>query len=423
MNTAGSSTASSNPCNVYILEDNCNAATTGECKWEMMNTGDNTNDNTKPLFGSDFCHPAKITKDTTPAAWTICANKPDVAACGAAVSDGCNWSDGKELIPEGEFCAPMDLTTDVANIYKCVSMDSAVTCPAGCAWKSGTKGPATQPTDPSTPAPLFTANFCHPVTVTKDTTDAVWSTCLNAQEPTDCAKAAGCVYSEGKELIPDHPFCAPMDLTKDIKIIQSCVSADSATTCGTDCQWRQGRTPSTVPTTPNSPAPLFSQDFCHPVVVTKDTAKTVWSNCIDQRTSSTCANAAGCNWSNGKELIPDYDFCAPLELTTNVDTIKTCVTANVATECNDGCQWRKGRAGDNTGNQDGTKQMFPTELCHPAKVSKDTPIADFEKCIASDTAIVCAITNGCTWSEGKELIPDFDFCAPLTLTKDVQVIQ
>jgi hypothetical protein len=59
-------------------------------------------------------------------------------------------------------------------------------------------------------------------------------------------------------LIPDHPFCAPMDLTKDIKIIQSCVSADSATTCGTDCQWRQGRTPSTVPTTPNSPAPLFS---------------------------------------------------------------------------------------------------------------------------------------------------------------------
>jgi hypothetical protein len=201
------------------------------------------------------------------------------------------------------------------------------------------------------------------------------------------------------------------------------MSGDSATTCGTDCQWREGRTPSTEPTTPISPAPLFSQDFCHPVVITKETAKTVWYNCIDQSTSTTCSNAGGCNWSNGKELIPDYDFCAPLELTTNVDTIKTCLTANVVTDCNDGCQWRKGRAGDNTGNQDTTKQMFPTELCHPSKISKDTPLSDFTKCIASDTAVLCSITQDCTWSEGKELIPDFDFCAPMTLTKDVQVIQ
>ena len=155
-----------------------------------------------------------------------------------------------------------------------------------------------------------------------------------------------------------------MDLTKDIQVIQKCVAAQAPSTCGTDCQWRHGRNHTNA--THNSPAPLFSAEFCHPVNVTKETAVTVWSACIDQKEATTCSTAAGCNWSTGKELIPDGEFCAPLDLTTDVDLIKTCLSAQIVTECNAGCQWRQGRAGDNSGNQDPKKPMFPTELCHPA---------------------------------------------------------
>jgi len=42
---------------------------------------------------------------------------------------------------------------------------------------------------------------------------------------------------------------------------------------------------------------------------------------MTQTVSTECAIAAGCNWSNGKELIPDQDFCAPLDLTTDVTII------------------------------------------------------------------------------------------------------
>jgi hypothetical protein len=106
---------------------------------------------------------------------------------------------------------------------------------------------------------------------------SVFEGCLVADNAADCANIAGCVYSEGKELIPDHEFCAPMDLTKDTTLIQTCLSADSATTCGTGCQWRQGRTSTTDNNQGSSPAGLFTTDFCHPVNVNKDTAKEVWS--------------------------------------------------------------------------------------------------------------------------------------------------
>jgi hypothetical protein len=218
-----------------------------------------------------------------------------------------------------------------------------------------------------------------------------------------------------------------MDLTSDVQLIQSCVAAETETTCGTGCQWRHGRDSTTTPTDPSTtPAPLFSQDFCHPVNVDKNTPKTVWEGCITHVTAAGCATTAGCNWSDGKELIPDHDFCAPLDLTANVDHIQTCVEAETAATCNDGCQWRHGRTSTGTPatpSDPSQQPLFSTEFCHPATVSKTTTDTQWASCVASADATHCSINSGCTWSDGKELIPTGDFCAPLDVTNDVQLIQ
>jgi hypothetical protein len=110
-----------------------------------------------------------------------------------------------------------------------------------------------------------------------------------------------------------------MDVTTDVQLIQTCVKAETAADCGTGCQWRHGTTAPTTPVTEKPP--LFSEDFCHPVIVNKDTAAAVWDGCITSTTAATCSISAGCNWSTGKELIPDHDFCAPMDLTTDVALI------------------------------------------------------------------------------------------------------
>jgi len=133
-----------------------------------------------------------------------------------------------------------------------------------------------------------------------------------------------------------------MDTTKDIQLIQKCVSADVVADCNEGCQWRHGKT--TTPVKPVDPkTPLFTEDFCHPVVVNKDTASSVWYGCTKSDSKDTCSITAGCNWSSGQELIPDHDFCAPMDLTKDTAVIQRCVGAVDAATCNDGCQWRKGK--------------------------------------------------------------------------------
>jgi hypothetical protein len=126
-----------------------------------------------------------------------------------------------------------------------------------------------------------------------------------------------------------------MDMTLDVQLIQRCIASEKADTCNQGCQWRKGRpSDSTKPTMPpKDGVPLFSEEFCHPVVVNKDTAATVWDGCIAHPTAATCSISAGCNWSTGKELIPDHDFCAPMDLTKDVKLIKTCLSSDSATTC------------------------------------------------------------------------------------------
>jgi len=261
----------------------------------------------------------------------------------------------------------MDITNDAQLIRECVSADSNATCGAGCAWRHGTNagnGPSPSPG-------LFTEDFCHPVNVSSTTTDSVWSGCLASDDAAECSNAPGCVFSDGAELIPEHDFCAPMDMTKNVSLIQRCVASNSASTCDEGCQWRHGRAHSDNGT--YGPAPLFSEDFCHPVNISKSTPKAVWEACVSSASPTMCADNAGCNWSDGKEFIPDHEFCAPMDLTTNVDLIERCVSAENVTDCNNGCQWRQGRNAG--GLYNGSKPLFSTEFCHPANVSGNTSSA------------------------------------------------
>ena len=162
----GTSTAA-NPCNIYNDEPTCNADTTGECKWELINTGNDSKPEPKPLFSTDFCHPATMPpKDTMEAEWTMCVAATEPITC--ANTQGCNWSNGKELIPDHDFCAPMDLTNNVDLIKECISADANATCVAGCSWRHGRNNTGDN-TRPNNTIPLFTEDFCHPVAVSKNT--------------------------------------------------------------------------------------------------------------------------------------------------------------------------------------------------------------------------------------------------------------
>jgi hypothetical protein len=223
-----------------------------------------------------------------------------------------------------------------------------------------------------------------------------------------CTPAAGgvaikCAWSNGKDLIPDHEFCAPMDMTTDIQLIERCVSADVVAACNNGCQWRKGTNSTVVNPTKPEGVPLFTKEFCHPINVNKDTKDTVWDECLKSDTSALCSIAAGCNWSTGKELIPSGDFCAPMDLTDDVKLIQKCVAAPAATDCNQGCQWRHGVT--NTTAKPMPTPLFKTDFCHPVTVTEKTVEADWTLCVYQKDATSCSLEKSCNWSTGKELIP------------------
>jgi hypothetical protein len=129
----------------------------------------------------------------------------------------------------------MDMTTDAALIQRCVSSNDTTTCIDGCQWRHG-KNNSTD-TEPET-VPMFSTDFCHPVTVTGNTTESEWNVCFNQATPSDCTMEPGCNWSTGKELIPDHPFCAPADLTDDLTTIKGCIGVQMDYDCVAPCQWR-----------------------------------------------------------------------------------------------------------------------------------------------------------------------------------------
>jgi hypothetical protein len=99
----------------------------------------------------------------------------------------------------------------------------------------------------------------------------------------------------------------------------------------------------TDPTTPSGPTPLFTKEFCHPVKI-NDAASVEadFAQCITKASATEC-NSATCRWSNGTDLIPESDFCAPAVLTDDVQTIAGCISQQTDTACNGQCKWRRGK--------------------------------------------------------------------------------
>jgi len=129
------------------------------------------------------------------------------------------WSNGMSLIPDSDFCAPENLTDDVAQIKTCISAKGESVCAPPCKWRRGSQPATALPTGDSTNTDLdltgdmFTKNFCHPdSTEDWDTNQAI---CL-AQKTEDTCKlmqTSKCAWTSGKELIPGTDFCAPTLMT------------------------------------------------------------------------------------------------------------------------------------------------------------------------------------------------------------------
>jgi hypothetical protein len=231
--------------------------------------------------------------------WPTCAASTDLDACTKIPE--CIWSDGKELIPDHEFCAPMEITDDVTLIEKCIKANVAADCNYGCQWRkptttpttptTGPTDPTTGPTDPTGPytpnvpageIQLFTKEFCHPSEIDVGKFEKEFSECL-PKSATECT--GSCAWSSGKSLIPDKDYCFPAVMTDDIQSIAACVQSPTDATCVTPCKWRRGKQaptdiPTDVPTNDivDLTGPMFSKKFCHPVMsqdvkITDESAK------------------------------------------------------------------------------------------------------------------------------------------------------
>ena len=114
-------TQANDPCYMMVTEPSCSALP--ECTFSPP---------TKPLFTEDFCHPVETKKGVTAADLTMCIGK-DQAACAAP----CVFSNGADLIPTESFCAPRDMTKDVALIERCTNADKATCVEPDCRWRKG----------------------------------------------------------------------------------------------------------------------------------------------------------------------------------------------------------------------------------------------------------------------------------------------
>jgi len=69
---------------------------------------------------------------------------------------------------------------------------------------------------------------------------------------------------------------------------------------------------------------------------------TSWYECPTDASESECG--MNCLYTNGAELIPENDFCAPQNITQNVTAIVACSQAD-REQCGSfyQCAWRKGK--------------------------------------------------------------------------------
>jgi hypothetical protein len=117
-----------------------------------------------------------------------------------------------DLIPVNhEFCAIGSMNPDIEAIYACGTKQENIKCLAdiNCKWYKG-KTEAANNDLPAAGGPLLETNFCHPAN--KDGLSTSLPYCVKEMNKDTCAKK-GCVWSVGKQLLPETGFCQVKDIT------------------------------------------------------------------------------------------------------------------------------------------------------------------------------------------------------------------
>jgi hypothetical protein len=257
-----------------------------------------------------------------------------------------------------------------------------------CEW---TNTPVTTPADPTKP---IQGGSCEQVTGSTSAAGSV-NVCAGLVA-TECLKEAGkCFWKDAATPAPVNPTKpVPTGIcTWELKSASSTASTDpciiltdsSSCDSNAECKWNDATVDPTKPTTPSTPSgetPLFTKEFCHPVKVDTATAEGDFAACLPKVATECTGN---CVWSNGKALIPDRDFCAPADMTDDVDLIAKCVNSDTDATCVAPCKWRRGKQAPtdipivDADNSDVTAAdlegpLFSKRFCHPVTIenwSKD----------------------------------------------------
>lgn len=193
-----------------------------------------------------------------------------------------------------------------------------------------------------------------------------------------CEATANCSWSSAIERVPTHPFCAPTEMP-DVQTLMRCISTP-VQDCLNDCTYYAGRVPA-------------NETQFHCALINR--TATI-DNCQNIDTEAMCNNmAAKCEWR------PVDDHSNMTDNTTMPDQNNTGGYSNHTHNVTNGTR------------PAGPTPLFSRDFCHPVSVNDTTTAAEFEQCLNMTNATECH-TSGlpCRWSNGTELIPDHDFCAP-----------
>ena len=123
-----------------------------------------------------------------------------------------------------------------------------------------------------------------------------------------------------------------------------------------------------------------------------------WEKCLN-KDSTECDSSDVCLWSNGADMIPDKDFCAPLFMSSNVTYIKECMNAEKDV-CTGQCLWSKGKVVDSNNELVANADLFGANFCHPP--STNNWEEQLPGCIDFKNLDSCNAGRKCVWSTGKE---------------------
>jgi hypothetical protein len=149
---------------------------------------------------------------------------------------------------------------------------------------------------------------------------------------------AGCVWSNGAEMIPEKvAFCAPEFMTDDYALIKRCAYSDD-NQCNNGCKMRRGKDVASNKDFNTANTALFESNFCHPPTTVQWDEKA--PSCLKEMTQLSCEEKQ-CIWSTGKELTEQgKDACLPEKISVQATDYSVCSKFDTVAACAPPqCKW------------------------------------------------------------------------------------